>query len=315
MKLGLGHSYDDVQFLNKKVRGWIDLTKPASSVGIGLGYFVGSLYFFAYTNPSGWIDAVGSNLFNIMFVSATMFLAHSASQALNMAEDADMDRETPHKQNRPIPSGIVTEDEARMIAWILSGLAIWRALWVDKIFAGFVLVLLFFGIFYNLDPIRAKERIISVPWQAASRGLLTFPTIWAAYGNPWKPLPWALGVFLFFYVLGFQNSADFIDKPIDEEYGIQTFVVAFGIDGVIKIAYISVIAMFLSILLFIQLNVYPENLIILISFIPLCLLMIHYMKNKPDAVSETTGNHPSWLWYYAGMVLAVTLPLIAEVYI
>lgn len=314
MKLGLGQSYDRVQYLPVKLRGYIDLTKPASSVGVGLGYVLASLFFFAYTYEGGrvWVEQAGQELFSIMFVSATIFLAHSASQAFNMAEDADMDRETPHKQDRPIPSGVVTEDEARTLALILSGMAIWRAFWVDKMFGGFVLVLLFFGIFYNLSPIRAKEKIISIPWQAASRGLLMFPAVWSAYGNPFTPTPWILGLFAFFYVMGFQNSADIIDRTVDEKYGIRTFIVEFGVNGTIKIMYGCTVAMVAVVVGSVYTGLLEESMIILLAIIPFCLWMVHYMKTKPYEVSDTTGNHPAWLWFYGGMVALVALPLIAE---
>lgn len=303
MKLGLGHSYDRVQFLSKKSRAYIDLTKPASSVGVAGGYFIASIFYFMYySQPFEWQA--------IIAVSMSIFLAHSASQSLNMAEDAEMDRNTPHKQNRPIPSGVVTEEEARTVSWFASGWSLSMAFMVKWQFGVMVLGLLFFGIFYNLSPIRAKERIISIPWQAISRGLLSFPAVWIAYGSVWSWEPWILGLFMFFYVMGFQNSADIIDRDIDEEYGIRTFVVEYGVDGTLKIASMCVGAMMTVIGGAVMFGLLPDYFLWMLAIIPFCVVMLYYMWRYPYHISDTTGNHPAWLWFYIGMVGCVTIPLI-----
>lgn len=306
MKLGLGEPYEKVQYLPVKIRAYIDLTKPASSVGVGLGYFIGSLFFFMY-------EGLKFEWFTIFYVSLTMFLAHSASQALNMSEDADMDAVTPHKMNRPIPSGIVSVEEARALATLLGLFAMGRAYMVNWRFGIFVTVLLFMGVFYSLEPLRVKETILTIPWQAVSRGLLVFPAIWAAYGNPMAPEAWALGGFLFFYVLAFQNSADIIDKDVDEQFGIKTWVVELGVRNVVSISIILTLFMVFWIEVMIVAGVLEQRFIYLLSILPLCIYMIMSMWTSPESVSKTTGNHPSWLWYYAGLVSIITIPLIVEV--
>lgn len=310
VKWGLGESYDKVSILPIKARAYIDLTKPASSIGIGGAYALGSLFFFYFTNQE---ELILENIRNIIFVIITMVFAHAASQAMNMAEDAYMDRQTPHKQNRPIPSGVVSEEEARMLAWFFMLFALGRAYLVNPTFGGFTTILIIFGIFYNLEPIRAKERIISIPWQAVSRGLLTFPTIWAAYGNPWSSTPWILGLFMFFYVLGFQNSADIIDKDIDEQFGIKTFIVVFGLDKVIMLAKLCIIFMISTITLSIYFEILPLRIIWILSIIPFCILMIYYMDFYSDKVSTKTGNHPAYIYYYLGMILMLGVLLSIEV--
>lgn len=312
MKFGLGESYDNVGVLSKKARAYADLTKPASSLGVAGGYFIGSLFYFQYTtNTFGTV----SELISMIYVVFTMFVVHGASQALNMAEDAEMDANTPHKQNRPIPAGVIEVDEARTLAWIFMLFGIGRAYLVNQTFGVFVSLLAFFGIFYNLDPIRAKSRSISIPWQAASRGLLSFPTIWAAYGNPWQPLPWVLGIMMFWYVFGFQNSADIIDREVDKEYGIKTMAVMFGHRGISLISAGSMLMMVGTIVGAVSMGIIPEKFIWMLGIMPFCLVMWYHMTFNPDMVSEKTGNHPAWLWFYIGMVLSVVIPLVVELHI
>jgi len=309
MKYGLGESYGKV-LVSKKLRGYLDLTKPASSVGAFMTFLVASLFFYYYTGQEA---AIGGNLFRVFYSSFVIFLAHGASQSLNMAEDAEMDRDTPHKQNRPIPSGIVSEEEARSITWFTGGFALGTAFTVSTVFGFMVMVLLWFGIFYNLDPIRAKERIIGVPWQAVSRGLLPFPTVWAAHGDILSITPWLLGLFMFFYVMGFQNSADIIDREVDREHGVRTFVVEYGVGGTIQIATACVGAMAVLIGFSTVLGLLPYKMLWLLAVMPMCAAMLYYMWEYPYHVSEISGNHPSWIYFYMGMVICVTVPLSVEI--
>lgn len=310
MKLGLGDSYNNVSILTPKARAYADLTKPASSVGAGMAYLIASLFYFFYV---GEANLIADNFWNIIYAVLTVTLVHGGSQAMNMAEDAEMDRETPHKQNRPIPAGIVSEEEARTIAWILIVFGIGRAFIVSRAFGLLISILAFMGIFYNLSPIRAKERIISIPWQATSRGFLSFPIVWAAYGDVFEVTPWVLGLFMFFYVFGFQNAADIIDREIDDKYNIKTFVVVYGVD---KIPYIAAGSMFMMIGVIVSavaLELLPTRLLGILLILPFCLVMLYHMTVNPYAVDEKTGNHPAWLWMYIGLVLTVFIPFCIEV--
>lgn len=309
MKLGLGDSYNNVSVLTPKARAYLDLTKPASSVGAGLAYFIASLFYFFYV---GEANQILNNFWDIAYAVLTVALVHGGSQAMNMAEDAEMDKETPHKQNRPIPAGIVTEEEARTIAWILILFGVGRAFVVSRAFGIMISILAFMGIFYNLSPIRAKERIISIPWQAASRGFLSFPIVWAAYGDMFSITPWILGLFMFFYVFGFQNAADIIDRDVDEKYGIKTFVVVFGVDKIPYIAAGSVLLMCSVIISAVGINLLPFRLLGILGILPFCFVMLYHLTYNPYSVNEKTGNHPAWLWMYIGLVLTVTIPFVIE---
>lgn len=310
MKLGLGDSYDNTSVLPKKARAYIDITKPASTVGVAGGFLIGLIFYYFYT---GQPQQITQDISTIVFASVTMGLAHGASQAMNMAEDAEMDRDTPHKQNRPIPSGIITEEEARTLAWFALMAAVGRAFLTGDQFGVMVTILALFGVFYNLSPIRAKERVISIPWQAVSRGLLMFPAIWAVNGEIMSPTPWVLGVFMFFYVFGFQNSADIIDRDVDEEYGIKTFAVMYGVKGIAVIASGATLLMLSTVLLSVEFGLLEPKLLSLLSIIPFCMIMIYHMYFNSDSVSESTGNHPAWLWFYGGMLCIVALPLATEI--
>lgn len=312
MKYGLGESYDKVDVLPVKLRAWLDLTKPASTVGVMGAAFLASIFYFYYM---GSPELIGDNFSTIVFVVVTMGLAHGASQTMNMIEDAHIDAQTEHKQDRPIPSGVVTKEEGRTLAWILILAALGRSYLINGQFGILVTVVIFMGVFYNLGPIRAKKRIISVPWQAVSRGMLSFPMIWAAYGDVFSPTPWVLGLFMFFYVFGFQNSADIIDRHVDAEFGIKTFVVVFGVRNTVIIAFGATMLMMSTLVFGVSLNLIPERLYSMALIIFLCFYMLEEMWRHPHKVSEKTGNHPAWLIFYGGMMMCVALPLATEIII
>jgi 4-hydroxybenzoate polyprenyltransferase len=306
MKWGLGQSYDRVEYLNEKTRAYIDLTQPASSVGASVAFARASIFFFSYTQePSAALD----NYMSIVYASSTIFFAHAAAQVLNQSEDAEMDAQSDNKDTRPIPSGVVSEDEARSIAWILASFAFARSYLVSLQFGVFVTVVLFMGVFYNLRPIRAKERIISIPWQATSRGLLSFPLVWAAYGSVLDSVPWVLGVFMFFYCFGFQNTADISDRVVDAKFGIKTFVVEFGMKRVRQIMLGSTLMMMGVLTLSTSLGFIENEYIGMTVIVPYCLLMWSWLTMDRKSVSNITGNHPTYLMYYIGMVLCVVVPL------
>jgi len=312
LKLGLGDSYDKVTILTKKTRAYIDITKPASTIGVAGGFFLGLLFYYAHM---GMVSQIVSDIDTILFACVTMALAHAASQAMNMAEDAEMDRNTPHKQNRPIPAGIITEEEARTLAWFALLAAVGRAYIINNQFGLVVTILAVFGVFYNLDPIRAKERVISVPWQAVSRGLLMFPAVWAVSGDIMSPTAWAFGLVMFFYVLGFQNSADLIDRHVDAEYGISTWVVEFGVGQVVIIASFCTMMIVSVASLGYSLEAVSGSIVYTMGIVPLCVVMLYHMAFNTDSVDERTGNHPAWTWFYGGMVLTVVLPIIGELWL
>jgi len=283
VKLGLGDSYDKT-IIPQKIRAYGDITH-----GNGLE--------FVFQN---WTD--------ILYASVTALLLHGGSQALNMAEDAFIDRQTEHKQNRPIPSGVITEEEARSLAWIFIFLGIARAFTLSNQFGLFAIILAFLGVFYNLDPIRAKKYLwINLGWQAASRGLILFPTAFAIWGAGFTPLPWGMGLVAFFLVLSLQNSADLPDMEMDEKYDIITPAVYHGPKKLILIMTGIAATMFVVLTALIQLSVIPNFWTVYFLAIPMSISLIVLWRN-PEGTSDISGQSTVWYAYYASLALLYILP-------
>jgi len=308
VKLGLGDSYDKT-VVPKKIRAYVDLTKPASSIGVMLtipfaAIFYGELYH------TGGIQFIVSNWTIVLYASVTMFLLHGGSQAMNMAEDAYMDKQAPHKQNRPIPSGVVSEEEARSLAWIFMFVGVARAFTITAQFGVMCVILAFFGIFYNLKPVRAKKRLwFNLSWQAASRGLFLYPATFAVWGGVLDPVAWVMGVAAFLLVLAMQNTADFSDVTVDEEFGIITPAVHHGLDKLTVIMAGITLVMFGFITVSIVYGSLPQLWSLYLLAIPIGW-SLWSLWVEPNSISDIGSNHFSWYVFYLSLASMYILPAI-----
>lgn len=308
MKIGLGQSYDTT-IIDPKIRAYFDITKPASSVGIMFTVPFAAIIYGELYHTSG-VAFFLANFWDVIFAAATMFLLHGGSQAMNMAEDAHIDKQTPHKQNRPIPAGLLTEEDARALAWIVIFVAVVRAFSLSEAFGVYAVVLAFFGIFYNLEPIRTKKRLwINLVWQATSRGLLLFPATFAVWGEMWNPVAWTMGIAAFLLVLSMQNTADFADVDVDEQFDIITPAVHHGLDDLVKIMLIIAILMFGFIAMAIYLRWIPNFWSLYLLIIPIGW-SLWSLWNDPRDISEIGGNHTSWYVYYFSLASMYMLPAV-----
>lgn len=308
VKLGVGDSYDKT-VIDQKVRAYFDLTKPASSVGIMLAIpFAAILYGELYYGSGA--TYMFDNWRTVIFAATTMFLLHGGAQTLNMAEDAEMDMASEHKQNRPIPAGIVTEEEARSIAWILIMAGVTRAFITNASFGLYAVVLAFFGIFYNLSPLRMKKRLwLNIVWQAVSRGLLLYPAAFAAFGKPLSPIALGMGICAFLLVLSMQQTADFSDVEMDEKHGIITPAVHYGLEKLVYIMTGIVLLMFSVLTLFIEYSVVPNFWSLYLLFIPIGW-SLWSLYTEPGETNDLSDNHSSWYVYYGCLASMYMLPAV-----
>lgn len=308
VKLGEGDSYDKT-IINKKIRAYADITKPASSIGIMLTVPFAAILYAELNGISG-TSFIVSRWSDVLFASVTMFLLHGGGQALNQAEDVYMDKEAEHKSTRPIPSGVISEEEARSLAWIFISVGMARAFTINISFGLFSLILAFFAIFYNLEPLRTKKRLwINIIWQSLSRGLLLFPATFAVWGEPLNEVAWALGLIAFFLVLSLQQTADFADVKVDEEFDIRTPAVEYGLDTLVNIMALIIVFMFILISVFIYLGILPNFWSLYLLIIPIGWILWS-LKTGPNTISNIGTNHSSWYIYYLCLASLYILPAI-----
>jgi len=250
---------------------------------------------------------IWSRWLEVVYVSFTLVLCQAAGQVINQASGSE---DKINKPYRPIPQGRVTEEEAYGLGFLLVIIAAWRGFMVNAIFGGWILLILFFAIFYNLEPIKAKKYLwINVLWMAISRGLLPFVVIWSAFGDPFTVKPWLLGSIAFFWVLAFQPTKDLGDIEGDREYGIKTLPVVYGVEKTEAIIKWLSILPFIPLILYIKSGLLPLSYLLLFALVLIREIGIRGFGEK----LEYLENDVSWAMFYLGLSLIFILSVVAEI--
>ena len=231
----------------------------------------------------------------VLPASLCFALLNGASNALNQATDHQEDNLS--KPYRPIPKGLLTPKEAQHLSFALYLSAILLSLLIHVLFTLFILLIAFFSISYSLPPRMKKYLLINQLWVAIPRGFLGIVGSWSVFGNPFEPLPMAMGCIAAIFLFGGTATKDILDVDADRKTGTKTLVNVYGIK---KSAFISLIFMTSAFALILPLTYYniiefyllPLTLLILFSIV-IYQLMIHNQKN------EKYENTSSWTLMYA----------------
>jgi protoheme IX farnesyltransferase len=86
------------------------------------------------------------NIWTLLGVAGSLFLAISGSTVLNMWYDRDIDAKMPRTMHRPLPAGQITPKETLRMGLILSALGVLWALAIDPLYG----VIVFAGLFFDV---------------------------------------------------------------------------------------------------------------------------------------------------------------------
>lgn len=233
-------SWDKTMFMPKKLRGLIELVRPFTLLAPLIGGLCGGLMGWRALNPEGPLPVLFINstfpflqyhpqFLELMIGVSTLIILNAASNALNAVYDVKIDKI--NKPYRPIPSGILSKDEARTVAWILYPIVLFRAVLVNRTFGFFMLIIMLITIAYSLPPLRLKKRLwLSNLSIAYARGMLGFVAAWSIFGDPWSDItPWIIGGVMMTFLIGAITSKDFTDIKGDKFYGMRTLPVVYGV--------------------------------------------------------------------------------------
>ena len=228
-----------------------------------------------------------------IYVGVTLMLAQFAGQVINQYADAELDKLV--KPYRPIPSGLITREEALGLSWLLAGFAIARAFTLSTFFGLITLILLFFAVFYSLVPLSPRKihPILNTCWMAISRGFLPMFAVLSVYGNVDEAWPYAILAFM--WVMGFQASKDVTDVEGDRKFGIRTIPNTYGQKGLTA-------TMMTCTFMFCALTVWFKAYVMLL-LVPLAVLAILTTKKQ----ATLTENTYSWTAFYLGLALIYVL--------
>lgn len=301
----------------QKIRGYIKLLRPFTLLTPAIGALSGALMSASYNKFENF------DLVKLIYGIGALVVLNGASNSLNQVYDLDIDKI--NKPYRPIPSGIVSRDEALLIAWFLYMIAIFRSAIIDFDFALFVFAIALISILYSMPPIRFKQYTwfsnISI---AIARGLLLIVAGWSIFGDPFKqttwirifggneidiplePVPWLVGSIMCVYLIGAITTKDFTDVEGDRKYGIKTLPVLYGNRKAILI----IAPFFVLPFILVPLGVIFDKLIPPTIYLSVLAgwgaYIVYLLVNSADKRDAKFENSPAWKHMYL-MLMAMQI--------
>ena len=279
--------------MNIKLGSYLELLRPFTLLA---PIIVSSSVMIASLIYSGKVDiSILTIVLTLIPASICFALLNGASNALNQATDYKEDKLS--KPYRPIPKGLVTQKDARHLSFALYILAMLLSLTISITFSLFVLLIAFFTITYSLPPRMKKYLFLNQLWVAIPRGFLGIVGSWSVFGNPFEPLPLAIGCIAAIFLFGGTATKDILDVEADKKAGTKTSVNVFGIKKTALISLIFMCSAFALIIPLITLNIieaylFPLALLVVLSFL-IFWLMINSHRN------EKCENTTAWTLMYA----------------
>lgn len=292
-------SWSKVKYVPQRLRGYADLLRPFTLLAPAVGGICGALMASGFNHFSR---------FEVMIIVhgvGTLVLINGASNALNQVYDAEID--SINKPYRPIPSGIVTKDEARTIAYFLYFFALFRACMLNFDFAALVLIIMCITVVYSVEPIRLKKRLwLSNIAIAFCRGMLGFVAAWCLFGHITDKVPWIVGSVMFIYLFGATTTKDFPDVNGDREYNIKTLPVVYGRDKAIAFSAPFFVLPFVLIPIGILSGYLYEKTIYLCLLAIWGAYIVFLMWKYADVPDKKFENTPVWKhMYFMLMVMQI----------
>lgn len=233
-----------------------------------------------------------------VYVGVTLTLAQATGQVINQYADVELDKTV--KPYRPLPSGIISKEEALGLAWLMAIVSIARAFTVTDVFGLLTVALIFFAVFYSLSPFspRRIHPVLNILWMAVSRGLIPVFAVWTIYNSWTNALPYAL--LAFFWVLGFQSTKDVEDVKGDRAAGIKTVFTNYGYSG-LRVFMVG------SMCFYVAVSAYFTKWLMLL-LIPIGVFAVFGVKKK----SKFTENNNGWTAFYLGLGLLFVLMFLSS---
>ncbi|MFW6144081.1 MAG: UbiA prenyltransferase family protein [Candidatus Natronoplasma sp.] len=280
--------------LPERIRGFIQLVRPYTLFAPMLAVLFGVVAQMGY---SGNLHLFWDRIDWIIYGGISLTLAQASGQITNQACDPpELDRIN-DKGYRPIPSGIISQEEAISIAWLLTLLAVTIAFLIAKHFGIMILAIYLTIVAYNFEPLRLKKRLwINNIAMALTRGMLPLPAAWSIFGDVMNPLPWMIGICIFLWVVGWQSAKDIEDIEGDKEYDIMTPAVYHGVPKLKKIIIAPSIASFLLLLIFLGFDLIPASFSLLLLLAVPTLVMHRYIGE--DRAIDFLENDIVWQLFY-----------------
>jgi len=296
-----------------KIRAYIALVRPFTLLAPLIGGLCAGMMALGHLGmletPSFRLGypffEFGFSPLRLIYGAMTLVILNAASNALNQVYDVDIDKV--NKPYRPIPSGRISIKEAMAISWFLYGVALFRSLLINGVFAGLVFILAAITVIYSVPPVRLKKRLwISNISIGFARGLLGIVTPWCIFGSIFNPIPWLVGTIIGIYLVGAATTKDFTDIPGDKKYGVRTLPAVYGVKHSITIISPFFVIPFIIVPIatwdFKGLALFPEPAKGIILLILWGIYIVHLLRKEGQKRDRHFENSPVWVHMYLMLI-------------
>lgn len=236
-----------------------------------------------------------SLLWTILSASLSFALLNGASNVLNQATDWKEDALS--KPYRPIPQGLINLKHAYILSFLLYLVALLLAFTVHVLFCCFVSIIAFFSITYSCTPRMKKFLFFNQLWVALPRGFFGIVGSWSVFGNPFEPLPLAMGCVAAMFLFGGTATKDILDADADRKVGTRTLVNVFGLRIAAIFSLVIMTCAFVLILPLVFFGVIQHTLLPLASLGVFSVIIGWLMFNSHK--NTTCENTSAWTLMYA----------------
>ena len=276
-----------------KIRVYLELLRPFTLLA---PLIVSSSVMIASLVNSGTTDlSFVSLLWTLLSASFCFALLNGASNVLNQATDWKEDALS--KPYRPIPKGIITPKEAYKVSFFLYTVALLLSLAVNILFSFFIFLIAFFSITYSLPPRMKKFLFLNQLWVALPRGFFGIVGSWSVFGNPFQPLPLAIGCIAALFLFGGTATKDILDADADRTVGTKTLVNVFGVKTAAVFSLVFMTGAFGLIIPLVYFHIIHYTLLLL-AFLGILSVLIGWLmfhKHKNTKCENTSA----WTLMYA----------------
>jgi 4-hydroxybenzoate polyprenyltransferase len=294
--------------LTNRVLALIDLVRPFTLLLPICAGIVGAFIAFNAQYPNNPLPFLFINnqypflqtrdgFFTLLEGVTALAFVFAGCNSLNAVYDIAEDRI--NKKDLPIPSGLLTTDDAYTFAWIAYLIGLFRSFFINRTFSLLLLIIIIISVLYSIPPIRLKKRLlISNFIIALSHGLLLFVAAWTIFGDLLDPTPWIIGTVLAVYIFGTITTKDFADEKGDSAQGIKTLPVVLGSKRAAYVTAPFFLVPFIVVIFFTEIELLKGASIYLLSLSLWAIYGAYELRPKAQNNIGIYGNIMAWTHMY-----------------
>lgn len=238
----------------------------------------------------------------VVMASITIFV-----YTLNDVMDADLDKLSPNKSKRPIPSGLMTKRQGILLGIVFGVLGVALSLTINLLATILVFVFMGLGFFYSVPPIRLKRRFLMKETTLTTLFIISILIGSAAVGR----IPSSLFLPVFFFVLSTMTVQpafyDVQDVNEDRLGGCKTIAMILNQRRRLELATSGLLGSMITITL--SYGYFGFNVICPILTVFGCLLFLRYIFPLMMKTGEEYEEEVIEKIARIGMIVAFIIPL------